>query len=89
MIFLTILSSALILMRSLSENEDLSSTSTFLAVFGQIPGIDWKNATSKVLIALVSLVGSARAISYAILGQIPDIFKTDEKEFFWLSESNA
>ena len=69
-------------MRSFSENEDFNSTSTFLAVFGQIPGIDWKKARSKVLMACMSFTWSVQAISYAIFGQIPDIFKTNTKDSF-------
>ena len=89
MMFFTSLSSALILMRSLSEKELLSSTNTFLAVLGPIPGIDWKKARSKDSIACMSLDESIHEISYAIFGQIPDIFKTDEKDSFWLAVSNA
>ncbi len=60
-----------------------------MADLGQIPGIDWKNFASKVLIARSNLSFGSWTIWKAVFGQTQFTFSTSSKVSFCNDVSNA
>jgi hypothetical protein len=72
-----------------NSNVHFNSISIFLADFGHIHGIDWKNLVSNVLIASFSSSLGIAAIWKAVFGHTQFTLRISSKDIFCSAVSNA